>query len=285
MVAKETIELAFLVALQHLPPRPRAVLIVRDVLGWSAKETADLLETSVAAVNSALQRARAALQERLPERRDEWVAGADPDAAERALIERYVEASERGDGAALAAMMAEDARFSMPPDAEAYTGRDAIVQGWIDGGFGTEEFGDIRCLATRANRSAAVACYVRRPGDDRHRPLALDVLRVVDGRDRGDHDVHAGGLRRVRTARRALMEGFELRSVSLAPGGERPYDADEWRDALVVVGRGRVELESRGGRRHAFGRGETLWLTGLPLRSVRNPGREPAVLIAVWRRR
>ena len=122
MVAKETIELAFLVAVQHLPPRSRAVLIVRDVLGWSAKETAELLETSVASVNSALQRARAALQDRLPERRDEWAAGVDPDAAERALIERYVEASERGDGAALAAMMAEDARFSMPPAARGLHG-------------------------------------------------------------------------------------------------------------------------------------------------------------------
>ena len=81
------------------------------------------------------------------------------------------------------------------------------------------------------------------------------------------------------------MDGFELRTVSLAPGGERPYDADEWRDALVVVGRGRVELESRGGRRHAFGRGETLWLGGMPLRAVCNPGRETAVLIAVSRRR
>jgi hypothetical protein len=80
------------------------------------------------------------------------------------------------------------------------------------------------------------------------------------------------------------MNRFELRAVSVAPGGERPYDAAEWRDVLVVVGRGRVELESRSGRRHAFGRGETLWLSGLPLRAVRNPGRETAVLIAVSRR-
>jgi RNA polymerase sigma-70 factor (ECF subfamily) len=181
VVAKETIELAFLVAVQHLPPRSRAVLIVRDVLGWSAKETADLLDTSVASVNSALQRARAALQERLPERRDEWAAGADPDAAERALIERYVEASERGDGAAVAAMMAEDARFSMPPQPEAYAGRDAILRVWIDGGFGTDEFGDVRCVVTRANRAPAVANYIRSSGDDRHRPLALDTLRIVEG--------------------------------------------------------------------------------------------------------
>jgi RNA polymerase sigma-70 factor, ECF subfamily len=181
VVAKETIELAFLVALQHLPPRSRAVLIVRDVLGWSAKETAELLDTSVAAVNSALQRARAALEERLPEQRDEWTAATEPDAAERALLERYVEASERGDGAALAALMAEDARFSMPPQPEAYRGRDTIVQAWISGGFGSAEFGHMRCLVTRANRSPAVACYVRGPGDDRHRAFALDALRIVEG--------------------------------------------------------------------------------------------------------
>jgi hypothetical protein len=81
------------------------------------------------------------------------------------------------------------------------------------------------------------------------------------------------------------MDGFVLRTVAVAPGGERPYDAVEWQDALVVVGRGRVELESRGGRRHAFGRGETLWLGGMPLRALCNPGRETAVLIAVARRR
>jgi quercetin dioxygenase-like cupin family protein len=81
------------------------------------------------------------------------------------------------------------------------------------------------------------------------------------------------------------MDGFELRTVAVPPGGEHQYDAEEWRDVLVVVERGRVELESRAGRRHSFGRGETLWLSGLPLRAVRNPGRETAVLIAVSRRR
>ena len=97
VVAKETIELAFLAAIQHLPPRPRAVLILCDVLGWSAKDAAALLEGSVASVNSALQRARAALRQRLPERRTEWAPGTDPSEQERALLRRFVAATERAD--------------------------------------------------------------------------------------------------------------------------------------------------------------------------------------------
>src|SRR5688500_4983166 len=95
-VEKETIELAFLAAIQHLPPRPRAVLILRDVLGWSAKDAAALLETSVASVNSALQRARAGMKKHLPARRLEWAPGADASEAERVLLRRYVDATERG---------------------------------------------------------------------------------------------------------------------------------------------------------------------------------------------
>src|SRR5688572_25022824 len=111
IVARETIELAFLVAIQHLPPRPRAVLILRDVLGWRARETAELLETTEASVNSALQRARAGLKEHLPEQRSEW--SADASAADRALVARYMEASEAGDWQELKAVMAEEMRFSM----------------------------------------------------------------------------------------------------------------------------------------------------------------------------
>jgi RNA polymerase sigma-70 factor, ECF subfamily len=181
VVAKETIELAFLVAIQHLPPRPRAVLILRDVLGWSAKETAALLETTVAAVNSALQRARATLKTQLPARRLEWAPGADPTHQQRELLEGYIDATERGDADAVAALIHEDARFTMPPQPETYVGRDLMVQMWVDGGFGTEEFGDIRCLITGVNLQPAVACYTRTPGDDRHRPLAIDVLRIEDG--------------------------------------------------------------------------------------------------------
>ena len=181
VVAKETIELAFMVAIQHLPPRPRAVLILRDVLGWSAKDTATLLDMSVPAANSALQRARGALQEHLPERRLEWSAGEDATTAERALVARYVEANERGDLQALAAMLAEDARFTMPPQPGLYLGRDRIAAAWSEGGFGSEELGDFRCLPTRVNRQPAVACYLRRPGEDEFAALALDVLRIAGG--------------------------------------------------------------------------------------------------------
>src|SRR5689334_11830767 len=95
VVERETIELAFLIAIQHLPPRPRAVLILRDVLGWRAAATAELLGTTVVAVNSALQRARATLKERLPADRGAWTAAGSP--AERALLARYVAATEAGD--------------------------------------------------------------------------------------------------------------------------------------------------------------------------------------------
>jgi RNA polymerase sigma-70 factor (ECF subfamily) len=181
IVSKETIELAFLVAIQHLPPTQRAVLIVRDVLGWSAKETAALLETSVPAVNSALQRARATMRTRLPQRRAEWAPGADPDDAERALLARYMEATERDDLEGLAATLSEDARFTMPPTPGVWVGRDAMIASWVEGGFGSESFGHIRCLATRANLQPAVANYLRRPGAPDHRPMALDVLRIADG--------------------------------------------------------------------------------------------------------
>ena len=107
LVSKETIELAFLVAIQHLPPRQRAVLIVRDVLGWSAKETASLLETSVVSVNSALQRARATLRDHLPARRLEWKLASDPTVEERALLRRYLDAAVRADTGALVATLGE----------------------------------------------------------------------------------------------------------------------------------------------------------------------------------
>jgi RNA polymerase sigma-70 factor (TIGR02960 family) len=181
VVARETIELAFMVAVQHLPPRPRAVLILRDVLGWSAKETAALLETSVPAANSALQRARAALAEHLPEQRSEWAPGEDPSAAERALIDRYIDASEQGDAQAIAALMREDARFTMPPQPGVWAGRDAIVASWIEGGFGTAAWGGLRCVPVRANRQPAIANYLRKPGEETFRALAIDVLRIEEG--------------------------------------------------------------------------------------------------------
>ncbi|MGH3036895.1 MAG: sigma-70 family RNA polymerase sigma factor [Gaiellaceae bacterium] len=182
-VSKETIELAFLAAIQHLPPRQRAVLILRDVLGWSAKETASLLESSVAAVNSALQRARATLKERLPRRRLEWAAGGDPSEEERALLQRYVEAHERADIAGLAALLRDDALLTMPPQPLWYRGRDAIATLLAESmePASPDYVGHFRLVPTRANRQPAAANYLRRPGDSEYRPLALDVLRVEEG--------------------------------------------------------------------------------------------------------
>jgi RNA polymerase sigma-70 factor (ECF subfamily) len=110
VVAKETIEVAFRVAIQHLPPRQRAVLILRGVIGLSAKDAASLLDASVASVNKTLQRARRALKDRLPEQRLEWAPGSDASEEERALLERYVEATEHADGDAFVEMLCEKAR-------------------------------------------------------------------------------------------------------------------------------------------------------------------------------
>jgi RNA polymerase sigma-70 factor (ECF subfamily) len=181
VVSKETIELAFLVAIQLLPPKQRAVLILRDVLDWSAKETAELLDTSVASVNSALQRARTTLQAHLPPSRLEWAPNSDPTEEERALLQRYVDASEQGDPGAIAALLHEDVRFSMPPQPDTWVGRDTVVNGWVEGGFGSASFGDFRCVVTRANMMPAVACYHRKPGASEYRAFALDVLRIEDG--------------------------------------------------------------------------------------------------------
>ena len=181
VVSKETIELTFLIAIQRLQPLPRAVFILRDVLDCSAREIAELLETTVASVNSALQRARAGLREHLPEPRAQWRPEQEPSAAERDLLARYVEAGEQADLEGFVALMHDDVRFSMPPHPGVWEGRDTVIGGWVEGGFGTDAFGSLRCVVTRANRQPAVACYVRRPGDAEHLPLAVDVLRIEDG--------------------------------------------------------------------------------------------------------
>jgi RNA polymerase sigma-70 factor (ECF subfamily) len=178
VVTKETIELAFMIAIQYLPPAQRAVLILRDVLGWSAKEAAEPLDASVASVNSSLQRARATLKERLPEYAAGRAPRVEPTAEEKDLLRRFMEATEQNDVGALATMMTDDARFSMP---EVFDGREAIVQCWLEGGFGTERMGEVRGVAVWANRQPAVACYRRGPGDTEFRAMALDVLRVAGG--------------------------------------------------------------------------------------------------------
>jgi RNA polymerase sigma-70 factor (ECF subfamily) len=180
VVARETIELAFLVAVQHLPPRQRAVLMLRDVLGWRAAETAELLESSVASVNSALQRARATLRDHLPERRTEWTS-ADPSEEERSVLQRFVEATEMADVAALGALLREDAIFSMPPEPGWFQGRDVLMAAWGPAMVGPTSFGEFRLVLTAANRQPAAANYIRKPGGQQFEALSLDVLRIEGG--------------------------------------------------------------------------------------------------------
>jgi len=178
-VDRETIELAFLAALQVLPPRQRAALVARDVLGWPAEDTATLLETSVAAANSAVQRARATMKEHLPAHRGEWHAG-EPSAEELALLDQFIDAHERCDARAAVAIAAKDIRVTMPPYQLVYDGVDAIAP-LLDRAFGPDRDGDWRLLPTRANRMPTAVSYLRRPGDTLFRPFKFDALRIRDG--------------------------------------------------------------------------------------------------------
>jgi RNA polymerase sigma-70 factor (ECF subfamily) len=180
-VSRETIELAFIVAIQHLPPRQRAVLIARDVVGLPARGAAAMLDMSVPSVNSALQRARATLRSALPERRIDWTVASEPTAAEREVLRRYIDASERADLRTLAALLREDARMAMPPQPGTYVGRAALIELWRPAVLGPQAFGEFRIIPTGANRQPAAAAYVRRAGHDRYLPLAIDVLRIEDG--------------------------------------------------------------------------------------------------------
>ncbi len=181
VVEKETIELTFIAAIQYLPPRQRAVLILRDVLDWSANETASLLDLTVAAVKSALQRARSTLRQRLPKRRIDWSRSAQSVEQDRAMLQRYMQALERLDVSGLAQLLSEDARMAMPPLAWWYAGREAIVT-YSRNSWSVVSPENIRLLATSANRQPAVAYYVRelvrQPGEAEYRCVALIVLRV-----------------------------------------------------------------------------------------------------------
>jgi RNA polymerase sigma-70 factor, ECF subfamily len=175
-IASETIKLAFVAALQHLPPKQRAVLILCEVLRWQASEAAELLETSVASVNSALQRARATLESA------DVAAGksvADLDEADRELLDRYVAAFEAYDVERLTDLLHEDATQSMPPYDLWLTGRDDIFTWWFGPGIGCK---GSRVVATvSANGSPAFGQY--KPGPDGgHEPWALIVLELRDGR-------------------------------------------------------------------------------------------------------
>jgi RNA polymerase sigma-70 factor (ECF subfamily) len=176
-VAHETIRLAFVAALQHLPPRQRAVLILCEVLRWKASEVAELLETSVASVNSALQRARATLDES-----DLSAVNTTPslDEPERELLARYVEAFERYDMEALTALIHEDATQSMPPFDLWLSGRDDIFAWWLGPGIGCR---GSRVIPTKsANGSPAFGQYKPSETGQGYDPWALQVLELKDGR-------------------------------------------------------------------------------------------------------
>src|SRR5262245_47737147 len=178
VVARETIELAFLAAIQHLPPRQRAVLILRDALDWPADDTAAVLEMSVAAVNSALQRARETMKDRLPARRLDWGTAADAEEAERSLLDAYVEAFERHDDRQLVALLREDVRMAMPPHPTWYDGREAVAAFLAEVAFRPGSAAH-RLVPTRANRQPAFGVY-RGEGADA-RPFAINVLRIECG--------------------------------------------------------------------------------------------------------
>jgi RNA polymerase sigma-70 factor (ECF subfamily) len=181
-IERETLELAFLIAIQHLPPRQRAVLLLRDVLGWPAKETASLLDGSVASVNSALQRARTTLKEHLPRRRTEWTA--QPTEQENAVLRRYMEAVERADLAAVAELLAADVRATMPPYLEWHQNRDEVMAAYRTSWNpeSPEYVGRFRMVPTHANGRPAVAVYVRRPQDRAYQATAICVLRIEGDR-------------------------------------------------------------------------------------------------------
>jgi RNA polymerase sigma-70 factor (ECF subfamily) len=175
--SRETIRLAFIAALQRLPPRQRAVLILCEVLRWQAAEVAELLETSVASVNSALQRARATLRAS-----DADPAEAPPPlgAAERELLDRYVAAFERYDMDALTALIREDATQSMPPFPLWLRGRDNLVRFWLGPGAGCR--GSRVIPTVSANGTPAFAQYRRSANGDGYEAWALQVLELSGGR-------------------------------------------------------------------------------------------------------
>ena len=178
--SRETIELAYLAAIQHLPARQRAALILRDAMSWSAREIAELLDLSVPAVNSLLQRARATMRTRLPERPSEWTRSPTISDAELDLLRRYIAASEAADPAAFNALLADDVRQTMPPLPMWWDGKE-LVAALSTLYFEETREGDLRAVATAANRQPAAAFYVRKFGETEFRLFVLDILTIEDG--------------------------------------------------------------------------------------------------------
>jgi RNA polymerase sigma-70 factor (ECF subfamily) len=176
---RESVELAFLAALQHLPARQRAVLILRDVLGFSAREVADALETTPASVHSALQRAHRTVDERLPDQSQQATLRSLGDAAVREIVGGYVDAWERGDVDAVVAMLAEDAVIAMPPIPTWYAGRDAVavfLRNWPLAGERRW-----RLVPARANGQLAFGHYIWNGEKSRFVPHSVNVLTLRGG--------------------------------------------------------------------------------------------------------
>jgi len=176
-MSRETLRLAFVAALQHLPPRQRAVLILCEVLRWKAAEVAELLDTSVASVNSALQRARATLESTNVNLTD---TSASVDPADAELLARYVKAFEQYDMEALTSLIQEDATQSMPPFDLWLSGREDIFAWWFGPGIGCRGSRVIPTVA--ANGSPAFGQYKPSESGTGFDPWALQVLEIADGR-------------------------------------------------------------------------------------------------------
>lgn len=153
---RESLELAFVAALQHLPANQRAALIMSEVLGFSAREVADALETTPASVNSALQRARQLVDERLPEQSQQAALRSLGDERLNEVVERYIQAMEQADVGALVTMLSEDASWSMPPQREWFRGHEAIAAFLVENPLKHFRW---RLVPTRANGQSAVGCY------------------------------------------------------------------------------------------------------------------------------
>ena len=218
---RESVELAFVAALQHLPATQRAVLILREVLGFSAREVASSLDTTVASVNSALQRARKTVDERLPERSQQATARTLGDERLRELVDDYMDAMGRGDVDAVVSMLAEDAAWSMPPIASWFSGLDSLTvflrRGPLSGDW------HWRHLPARASAQPAVGVYNWDAAEGCYLPFALDVLTL-----RGD--------------RISEVTAFVTRSIE---GSDREYYA-RWPEKPVDRGRVAAYFESFG---------------------------------------
>jgi RNA polymerase sigma-70 factor (TIGR02960 family) len=206
-VAQETIELAYLVAVQHLAPRPRAVLVLRDVLGWPAKDVAELLGDSVHSVNSALQRARAGMREHLPAERQDWTGSGEETPETRDLVRRFTDASVAVDIDALTTMLRDDVRYAMPPTPGVFVGLDAVVQDWVDQGYA--QMSGLRAVPTAVNRQPAVAYYHWREGEGAYLPLTIDVVRISGGKITEVYIFHADQFAQLGLPERLPADGTE----------------------------------------------------------------------------